>query len=92
MLFGLALERRWGIHSRYQLAELLGYHGGNLFPASGAPTLYAAFALDTNVSLRADVLTQFQLDPEDVTLDFQVSPAAVARKRWGNHYEQPTDP
>ena len=43
-----------------------------------------------NVSLRDNVLTQFQLNPEDVTLDFRVSQTAVARKRWGNHYEQPT--
>ena len=58
------------------------------FRPLGLQHFYASFALDTNVSLRYEVLKQFQLDPEDVTLDFQ---SAVARKRWGSHYEQPTD-
>ena len=61
------------------------------FRPLGLQHFYAAFALDTNVSLRADVLTQFQLDSEDVTRNFQVLPAAVVRKGWSNHYEQPTD-
>ena len=33
----------------------------------------------------------FELDPEELAPDLRVTPTAVARKRWGNHYERPTD-
>ena len=71
--------------------DFLSLTADTYFRPLGLQHFYAAFALDTNVSLRADVLTQFELDPEELAPDLRVTPTAVARKRWGNHYERPTD-
>ena len=61
------------------------------FRPAGLQHFYASFALDTNVCLRDDALAQFQLEATELTSDLRLTPEAVARKRWGNHHEQPTD-
>ena len=63
----------------------------SFFRPLGLQHFYASFALDSRVSLRDDALEKFQLAPEDLTTDLRVSAKAAARKRWGNHFEQPTD-
>ena len=37
------------------------------------------------------MLTLFELNSEELAPDLRVIPTAVARKRWGNHFERPTD-
>ena len=61
-------DRRAYILVDTNLQNYLGLTAETYFRPLGLQHFYAAFALDTNVSLRADVLTQFQ--PKDViTLD-----------------------
>ena len=61
------------------------------FRPLGPQHFYASFALDTNVCLKHDALTQFQLETTELTSDLCLTSEIVARTRWSSHHEQPTD-
>ena len=64
----------------------------SFFRPLGLQHFYDAFALEAKANLRQDALTQFQLADAELTSDLRLTPAAVRRKRWGPHYEQPNAP
>ena len=62
------------------------------FRPLGLHHFYDAFSLDGRASVRQDALVQFELEEDELTTDFRLTPAALLRKEWALHQEQPKAP